>query len=343
MPDTIITIAKRAARRLLLARACESAAVWAIAAGLAAAGVQVVALVTSAGPVWYWQAPLIVLACGAIVGAARALLTGAGPLEAAAIVDDRRGLAERFATAVELAQSDRRDEPVAAECCRQALAALGDHPLAEVSFHRRTRRTAAALGLVIAAVAALAMLASVRSSPLASLAGMGGSRRQQLAVELRRGAAGADREHLRQVLDAAAVAVEIMDERQLARLLDELRAEGVTLVELTPEEARRVLGLADEPGEPDGDADGQSATTAAADANADEDTGGGVMVYDPLFDAPADGSAGELTEPDAAATGPAVRYEDAWDRARRRAMASLQRGDVPPAYRDIVRRYFAER
>lgn len=343
MPDTIITIAKQAARRLLLARACESAAVWAVASGLVAAGVQVVALGTSAGPVWYWQAPLIVLACGAIVGAARALLTGAGPLEAATIVDGRRHLAERFATAVELAQSDRRDEPAAAECRRQALAALGDHPLAEVSFWRRTRRTAAALGLVVAVVAALAMLASVRSSPLASLAGMGGSRRQQLAAELRRGAAGADREHLRQALDAAAVAVEIMDDRQLARLLDELRAEGVTLVELTPEEVRRVLGLAEEPGEPDGDADGQSATTAAADANADENAGGGVTVYDPLFDAPAEADTGDAGDPRTAATGPAVRYEDAWDRARRRAMASLRRGDVPPAYRDIVRRYFAER
>ena len=342
MPDTITTIATRAARRLLAARVCESAAVWAVAAGLVAAGVQVVALATSAGAMWQWQAPGILLACGAIVGAVRALLAGASRLEAAAVVDSSRGLAERFATAVELAQSNRRDEPVAAECCRQALAALGDRPLAEVSFWRRTRRTAAALGLVVAGVAALAMLASVRSSPAASLAGMDGSRRQQLAAELRRGSAADGRQRVRQALAAAAVAVEIMDEDELARLLDELRAQGVALVELTPEEVRRVLALADEPATDGGEADGPPATTAAADANAGEDAGGGVTVYDPLFDASA-AEAGEPTSPDAAAIGPAVRYEDAWDRARQRAMASLRAGDVPPAYRGIVRRYFAER
>lgn len=340
MSDTIQLIAERAARRLLLARACEAAAVWTIACGLAAAAVQVAALVASAGPLWSWQVPLILLSEGVIIGCGRALLAGATPMEAAALVDARRNLAERFATAVELAESDRRDGPVAETCRRQAMAALGDRPLAGVSFWRRTRRTAGALGLVFVLTAALAMLGALRSSSRPALAGMDGKQRQRLAAELRRGAGSADRESVRQALAAAATAVEVMDEEELTRLLTQLRADGVELVQLTPQEVRDVLGLAEETASPDGGADGGDETTGSADGNAAPHAAGGVTVYDPLFS----GSlAGDPRAGDAAANGSAVSYKDAWDHARRRTMASLRRGDVPPAYRDIIRRYFAER
>lgn len=343
MTEPIQTIAKRAAGRLLWARGCESAAVWAIGCGLLAGCVQAAALVASAGAWWYWGAPLIMLACGAIVGFARAMLVGVTHRQAAAIVDAQRDLAARFATAVELSEAGRLDEPVAAECVRQAAEALGDAPLAGVSFWRRSRRTAAALGLVIVGTLTLAMLASWRESPSASLAGLSPAQRAQVARDLRRRAATTSPGELQQALDAAAVAVEMVDEDQLARLLAELRDEGIELIELTPEQVRRALGLAEEtPPTAGGDDDVGAESTTTASGNGPDDSAGGVKVYDPLFEVTAADTANGEPPSDTATRGPAVDYTDAWDRARRRAMASLQRGDVPPAYRDIVRRYFAD-
>ncbi len=346
MTEPIQTIAKRAARRLLWARGCESAAVWAIGCGLLAGCVQTAALVTSAGAWWHWRAPLIMLACGAIVGFARAMLVGVTPRQAAAIVDGQRDLAARFATAVELTEAGRADEPGPAECVRQAAAALGDAPLAGVSFWRRSRRTAAALGLVIVGILTLGMLASWRESPSVSLAGLSPAQRAQVARDLRRRAATTSPGELQQALDAAAVAVEMVDEDQLARLLAELRDEGIELIELTPEQVRQALGLAEEAAPTAGGDDGigaESAESAAtASGNGQVDPAGGVKVYDPLFAAAVEAAADGAPPSDAATRGPAIDYADAWDRARQRAMASLQRGDVPPAYRDIVRRYFAD-
>jgi len=340
--DAIQSVARQAARRLLLARVCESAAVWAAAAGLVSAAMQACALVTSAGPSWYFGLPLVVVIAGAIFGVLQALLRGVTSIEAAAVVDGQRDLAERFATAVELTTAGRADSPAGRACREQAMAALGEAPLAGVSFWRRTVRTAAALGLVLIVCMTLAVAGEMRRAGRRSLGGMGGNRRQQLAAELRRGAAGASREEIRRALDSAALAVEVVDDDELRRLLDELRANGLELVELTPAEVRRVLGLAEEqlPGA------GENGQTPAEGAALDEsivagELTGGVTVYDPLFDGSVEGTeglAGSVPKVDYT-----VPYADAWKRARQRAMASLETGEVPPGYRDIIRSYFAER
>lgn len=318
-------------------RAVEWAGVGLIAAGLPAAVVQVV--------LWGLGAPsaliaIGLLALGTILGACAGAALGASVSRTAAMLDARAGLDERLTTAAELARAG--DEDPAARCVyTQALEALQRPEVRHVSLWRRTRRTGAAVALVLMLCGALAILPArrTRAQRLAgALDEMPEKVRKELAAEFR--SAAADRPDEVELLVRAAKAVEIKDPAALRRVLDELRKRGLKVTEIVaPDLLARASGAGG--GE---DTGGTAATKPVTgnDGTAAPARGGSVPVWDPLYDKfvrrnGSDGNGGER------AAGPIVAYEDAWALARRRAADALARGAVPQEYRRMVREFFAER
>jgi len=327
----IVSIARRAARRIRLARGVAGLAVGAAVGGAVAAGALGAALLgwTTAE---VWPAMAAVWAGCAIVGAAAGLARRCSPAEAALHVDLTRGLKQRFATAIELARPPRADEPVARTCFAQALAVLGDRPLGGVSFWRRAHRPLAAAALAAILAAALGMLLAERRP----LGRMSAPRREALARAFDRQASAVGAAEIRDALRAASAAVERVDDEHLAQLLDDLREQGFEPVELTPEAVRTAAALlppgpSAAPGEPTA---GEPTKPTVADGPA-EGIDRWVRIYDPAYRSAA-GSGPDDERPPAEAS-----YEQAWSAARLRAAQSLRQGRIPSRYRTIVRRYFS--
>ena len=327
----IVSIARRAARRIRLARGAAGLAVGAAAGGAVAAGALGAALLGWAtADIW----PIIaaVWAGCAVVGAAAGLARRCSPAEAALHVDLARGLKQRFATAVELAPPPRADEPAARTCFAQALAALGHRPLAGVRVWRRAHRPLAAAALAAILAAALGMLLAERRP----LGRMSAPRREALARAFDRQASVVGAAEIRDALQAASAAVERVDDEHLAQLLDDLREQGFEPVDLTPEAVRAAAALlppgpSAAPGEP---TPGDQTKPTVADGPA-EGIDRWVRIYDPA-DRSAAGNGSEDELPPAEAS-----YDQAWSAARLRAAQSLRQGRIPSRYRAIVRRYFS--
>jgi hypothetical protein len=301
--------------------------------------------------------PLILLPVGAILGALGALLRRPTPRDAAVLLDRRGGLRERLSTAVELASSADADAPVARFVYAQALAGLRARRPQRGPMWRRSRATAAALGLSLVLCAALAFVPTVglrgEGDVIGRLAGsldaLSPAQKQALAEALRAAARDADDEQTAQKHVEAARMVELGDAEQLRKLLGELKRAGLKIEKVVPGDvlAAAGIGAGGEPG-----AGGRAALAAKGTGWPPSPNGSGpprdasqapepnVRVYDPLYE--------ELVKPGTApAKGPGgggqegmVGFDDARAAHRARAASALTSDAIPPKYRPIVRDFF---
>ena len=277
-----------------------------------------------------WLLP-VAWAIGAAIGAAVGFLWPVQTLAEAARIDRQRGAKERLATAVELARSDRADEPVARACYRQAVAAVGPVRALDGEIIAASRRWLA--GAALAALLAVTINALAYEITRPALAALTGAQREALAGAFRDQVAVVGADEVRRALADAAIYIEADDEGAFQEAIVELRRRGFRPVELTPE-AVRAAGMlmrseqvtSSDPG----------STPTPADGNADDRAGPWTNVYHPAY-TPEGGS----DEPGAPGEAVATSFEEAWSAARLRAGKALRRGDVPAEYREIVRRYFA--
>jgi hypothetical protein len=330
--DKLMGVARQARRRLQLVRMVRRGAVGLITGAAVAVACQVAGMVGWMTVSNAWQMGGLAVNCGMIVGLGMGFVQAVSLIEAAAFLDARRKLQERFLTAVELVLAGRGQTPAGEVCVAQALSALGDRPFAGVDMIRQTRRP-----LIVAAMMVVLMLAGAAlawdlgTGPLEKLST---DERTALADAFDQSSPAVGAGELSNALARAAVAVRRVDDDELADLLAELRREGFRPVELTPEAIRAANALMDDPtpdsaGSPDGA--GMSSETA------NDEMGAWVRVFDPIY------RPGERVETDAEGQ-PAKfgDYEDSWEAAQFRAASDLDDGNIPFAYRDLIRNYFAD-
>ena len=302
--------------------------------------------------------PLILMPAAALAGALAEAARGVTPLEAGVFHDVRLHLAERLATAAELAGSRDADGPFAQCVYAQAMEAARRGRIDRQGVWRRTRATAGALALSVALCGALAFLPAPGAASVearferigSDAADLSPQRRQAFVAELRRLAEQAKGNP--KLLAALKAAAQAAQEQRPAELRAELDRARDALARESQAEALRVaqsllkaMGLTDADGGGDANAPGRLAATdpnrpAVVDANAIIGDGGEkplparVFVYDPNYGAVADAN----TSP--SGTGVFVPVADAWTAARDRAYAALATGRVPARYRRLVRRFF---
>ena len=308
-----------------------AAAVGALLGGLVGGGAQLVGAFSGGSD---RSLPIGLIACGALAcGYSVFALFGRYRLaRAAAEVDRRRDLKERFATAVELAKSDRAEAPVARACYTHALAALGGRPLAGLGLWRSMR-----VWIVVALLAAGfagAMDALAWQSYEGRLAALSADEREQLAGAFRREAALIGGDEVKQALNDAAAAVIQVDEEALEAILDDLRKHGFIPVELTPEAVRLAAFLAG----PDLAAKIQAyreATSESSDGPEFDPAGRWTNVFHPDY------RPTEVSDREGSGFVPTASFEEMWPLAQLRAADALASGEIPAEYRPIVRDYFA--
>ncbi|MHC4561658.1 MAG: hypothetical protein ACYS8X_02680 [Planctomycetota bacterium] len=336
----ILVLARVVRRRILLARAAEGAAVGVIVAGVASTALSTVVLAGWLTVVSLWGVLAGMLCGGAMGGAMAAMVRGYSLLAAAELIDARRGLKERFATAVELASSSRREEPLARTCYAQTLSVLGDRPTAGVSLWRRSHRTTA--GMVLAIMLTVAVGALAHSDGGLSPSAMSPAQRAELAAAMRDQARAVTAGELADALRRSADAIEQVDDAQFEQLAVELRDMGFRPAELTPEAIRTAAALMPET-RPEGTADPPATTDPTpgvpGETGPAEDINRWVRVYDPDYRPAEDSEASSTDSPPLAAEAP---FEETWSAAQLRATESLHRGQAPEKYREILRRYFAD-
>jgi len=288
--------------------------------------------------------PAVLLPLGAVVGAAAVLIRGVSLRSAAVYLDRRGGLRERLATAVELAGSEARDSAVAQTVYAQALAACRRRRADIIPMWRRSRATPAGLGLIVLLCIVLGFVpsgghdsegrrlaAAIRSASLAE---------RLAAAESLRGAARqvSGRPELADRLVKAAHAIEVRDEEQLRKILDQLDREGFQIASAIPPKLVAAARTATAAGE---NASG-AARAPAGGGTTDPGPAGLVRVYSPpRADSSAAGAAnGDSGATDSSAAEQTIPYADAWTVARERAAARIARGQVPPRYHRLVRDFF---
>jgi hypothetical protein len=305
--------------------------------------------------------PLILAPAGAVAGALAAAARGVTPVDAGLYHDVALSLDEQLSTAADLAASGEGDEPLAQCVYAQALAAAQAHRPQHRPVWRRTPRTAGALGLSVALCVAVAFLPTLGATEVeeafsdirARAATMPAARQKDLVETLRRLARQVRHsKELRRALLAAAAA----REAELPEKLEELEA---ALADADTAEAARIarailraIGAAGGPGEGSrqggarhaaGVGDGNQ--PAPPDPNSFYGPAGRrrikarAYVYHPSYEDIRDANASPVptTSPSAKTF---VRLDDAWTRARARAVASLAQRRVPAPYRRLVRRFF---
>ena len=280
--------------------------------------------------------PAVLFPLGGLVGAAVAAVRGVSPRRAAGELDARCRLAEQLATATELAESPPPEGPAWLCVYERALAAVRGSGAARGRMWSRTGATPGALLLTALLCAILSFVppfGHIHDGDLAEFAAaveeMPLARRMRLARSLR-AAAGSDPK-VAEMLAGAAAAVEDRDAGRLAGLFRRLRAAGVEPMSVVPPGLARVGGS---PAGARGGGPGAGTRPAVHSGGPDF-----VRVYDPRYAKVLAGS-----EPGAGpATDDSVRYEDAWQAARRRAADVLDRGEVPHEYRRVIRAFFAAR
>ena len=310
--------------------------------------------------------PGALLLGGLLVGAVMPLRRGVSPLRAAVYLDVHGKTAERLSTAAEAALAPEADGDARSDALyAQAMDVLTSQRPQKMSVWRRTRKTPAALLLAVALCVVLGLLpessrtgAPQLSDVPAAVAAMSPERAEELTHAFRRIAReresqGELSKSLHEAADAVGKGNQEMLRRALASVEGELakaswRRRYAMMTAIL--DATGLLG--DEgAGEPR-QADGQDAFPRgrAAPVQRRADAEELVPVYDPQYakelrskragPAPAPGKRRE----DAAARllrQDGVPLDQAWRRARRRADEKLNRGEVPPAYRQIVRDFFA--
>ena len=326
-----MAIARRVRRRLQLTRVVRSGAVGLIAGAAAAVGVQIAAIVGWLGVEAAWQIGGLAVNVALLAGLGLGYVQRVSLIEAAAFVDARRKLQERFVTAAELILAGRDQTPAGEICIAQTLSALGDRPLAGADTFGRTRRPLAGAAMMVVLLMTGAVLAwDIGAGPIEKLST---DERMALADVFDESSSAVGADELSDALARAAVVIRRVDDDELAEVLADLRRQGFRPVELTPEAVRAANALmaATSP-----DAGGTSAGAGEPDAGSEEGMGPWVRVYDPAYRpdgvAQAEGNA-------PAASGD---YEESWQAAQLRAAAAIDRGAIPFAYRNLIRRYFAD-
>ncbi|MCK4602306.1 MAG: hypothetical protein KAU28_07555, partial [Phycisphaerae bacterium] len=213
--------------------------------------------------------PLVLMPLGAAIAAAATGIRGVSLREVAILLDMRADLAERLATAVELAETADCDKPYARTVCAQALSAVREKRPQNLPVWNRSRATTGALGLVGLLCLTLALLpAQPPSEPGGELAlavrldSLSREQRRKLAERFRQAAGGprTDSELAEKFLQAAA-AVEIRDRETLEKTLQKLREAGVELRKVIPPDVLAAAG-GDGGGDSIGQADGKSPDAA---------------------------------------------------------------------------------
>jgi len=225
---------------------------------------------------------------------------------------------------------------------------LGGLGPGELPLWRRTRATPALLGLVVLLCATLTLLPTFTPcDQLAdALAAMTAENKDELARSFAKAARQAEQTNPELARDylQAAKAVEIDDPEKLKEVLRKLRRRGFRLVEVVGAEvlaaAGGVGGGADAAGVKSPPKVGPNGTRRRV--SPPKGGRGLVRVFDPEY---AKILAGRKPPPKAGAgpdgAGDFVHLDEAWQRARQGAQASLAAGKVPPEYRQIVRDFFA--
>lgn len=293
---------------------------------------------------------------GAVLGAGGALARGVTLRQAAAWLDAKGGLRERLSTAAEWLTSETPAPDSARAVYAQALKAVQDRRPQEAPLWSRTPAVLAALGLALAACLAAAMLPDFGSGAAAgdihqfsqSVAAMTPAQRAELADAFRRAAERAANDPaVAEQLRQAALTVEVKDAAELERLLKKLQEAGYVPLGPVPAPLLAAAGLTPKATPTTGESQGvtktpepipSTRTANVSDSNAA--SGGYVRVYDPLYRptavAPAaDGNSATVS------SRPMAPFSEAWARARARASAAAAGGTVPPAYRRLVRDFFA--
>ncbi len=309
--------------------------------GLALA-VTIIAIVIGRTLVTPWQTVAALIGTAMLLAAAVSAMTPVSRLTAARQLDVRFGLAERLSTAVELADSERRDTPEATAVYAQAVRATRSTGALEAPLWRRTRRTPAALAITLLVCGTLAWVAqpSRPAGPAELLAGrseLTDEQREQLAAELLRLAERArDDPALAEALRRAAEAAEGENPAELARRMERIGSGDRRLMDRLAAALAGILGAPGGDGAGTGGGDGGEAseTRPQEPPPAPER----VLVYDPLYE-DANGAAG--TGAPETGDGEFRTYDSAWRRAQERAAGRLNRGAVPTRYRQVLRGYFA--
>ena len=326
-----MAIARQARRRLQLTRIIRRGAVGLITGAAVTVGVQIAAMAGWISVDGAWQAGGLAVNLGLIVGLGLGYVQRVSLIEAAAFIDARRALKERFVTAVELILAERGETPSGEVCVTQALAALGDRPLMGVDVFSQTRRPLTVAALMVALMLAGAALAwDLGAGPLEKLSA---GERTAVADVFDEASAAVGADELSRAFARAAVAVREADDDELADLLTDLRRQGFRPVDLTPDALRAANALMAGPApDPTGTSDG---TGASGEAD-DNEMGPWVRVYDPAY------RPDEITETHVESSPAFEDYEASWQAAQLRAAAALDGGDIPFAYRDLIRRYFSD-
>ena len=314
---------------------------------------------------WLILAAPVAAAAAAVVALVRGPTLGG----VAADVDARAALRERLSTAWELAEGG--EESAFADAVQaQALSAAG-RDLRGISFWNRSPATLGALGLAI--LASVLMLpweplqspAALRQQRWQRLSAQAGQQLQQHLARLE--AAGdlqlADTIRRLQQLTRRLRSATPTDARQwrgpvvdLEKLAESLRR-AVRSGRLEPRAAEQIAqlirtleqttveiaeGMGEDPGEI---AAGAGAGKVPQPSTRPRPTAPGyTTVYHPSYAdlAPATTASAPAIAHEAPPVSPAqVPYDQAWLEARRRAAATLGRGQVPARYRQLVRDYFA--
>lgn len=277
-------------------------------------------------PAAIWGGALWALACG--MGA---LFVPCSAVRAAARIDRQRGLKERFATAVELAQSGRADSPAAEVVYTQATATVGRLRAVDSRVIRSVGRAAAGWALSMLLALSMCLVCVVPEGR----ARLSPDQRREAAAVLRSQAAAATDEELARKFEQAAGAVIELDDETFDRVMDELREAGFRPIELTSDALRAAGALMPEDaGDGDATADGGQANTQPGQPDIDE--GSWARVYHPDYDA-----AG-TAEGDGPPQAREADYAEVWPAAKLRATDALSSGKVPAEYRRIVQRYFSD-
>lgn len=296
-------------------------------------------------------APAIGILVVAAIGAGMALARGAGLREVAAMLDAKAGLRERLSTAAELALSREPLPPSAPVIFAQALTALKESRPQRLPMWSATAALPACMVLALAVCLALAFLPDFGPARPGgrldqfsqAVPALTREQRQRLAEAFRAAASqqAAAPAVSRELVKAAAI-VEIQDAQELQQVLQKLQDAGYAPLSAVPPDLLAAAGLPTPTTlAAEGNGDRTGLARAANEANESPSLGGGyVSVYDPRYAAYA-----RPAEADAIIAQPAPRaavpFADAWALARARAADHAQRGEVPAAYRPLVRDFFA--
>lgn len=292
-----------------------------------------------------WMFPAIALPVGAAIPAVLAGLVGVSTGQAARHLDACFHLKERATTAEELIRQGRADEPWALCVCSQALAAMES---AAVGSHQVAmgRHVPAVAGLAVLLCATMSFLPmpqapvgpAVAERVVAALPTMSAQQRQQLADVLREAAEKAkDKPAIEANLQRAARAAEDADPETMQKALELLASGGLELRRVIPPEFQSVGGGEKAPtaGNPTTSENVASRSPTNPDSQPPEgSTTDYVRVMNPDY-----GTVGgaDRTSQQSVQTLP---WQQAWERARARAIQELDAGQVPSACRAMVKDFF---